>query len=121
MKWRKEKGQALVEFALVLPILLMLLFGIMDFGWMFMNKLEINDTGREAARYASIHHAEPDCRAQVEALVDARVPGATVVISDDGTGITVKITKDVQVLTGVTSTFVGDTVALSVDCTMRME
>ncbi|MGJ7919181.1 TadE/TadG family type IV pilus assembly protein [Neobacillus sp. LXY-4] len=51
---RSEKGQSLVEFALVLPVLLLLLFGIVDFGRIFHAYLTIDQAGREAARVASI-------------------------------------------------------------------
>ncbi len=51
---KSEKGQSLVEFALVLPLLLMLLFGIVDFGRAFHAYLTIDHAGREAARAASI-------------------------------------------------------------------
>lgn len=52
---KREVGQAMVEFALVLPIFLFLLGGIIDFGWVFGNKLIAANSSREAARYASIH------------------------------------------------------------------
>ena len=44
----------MVEFALVLPILLMLLFGIIDFGLYFYNDLQLTHAARDAARYASV-------------------------------------------------------------------
>jgi Flp pilus assembly protein TadG len=49
-----EKGQSLVEFALVLPVLIFLLLGIVDFGRAFHAYLTIDHAGREAARAASI-------------------------------------------------------------------
>lgn len=54
-RFKREVGQAMVEFALVLPIFLILLGGIIDFGWVFGNKLVAANASREAARYASIH------------------------------------------------------------------
>ena len=40
LKWLRKSqcGQAMVEMALVLPILVLLIGGIMDFGWLFYNK-----------------------------------------------------------------------------------
>ena len=35
---KNEKGQSIVEFALVVPILLTLLCGIIDFGWIYSNQ-----------------------------------------------------------------------------------
>jgi Flp pilus assembly protein TadG len=51
---KSEKGQSLVEFALTLPVLILLLFGIVDFGRIFHAYLTIDHAGREAARAASI-------------------------------------------------------------------
>ena len=36
MKRKRESGQAMVEFALILPILLLIVCGIIDFGWLFL-------------------------------------------------------------------------------------
>ncbi|WP_037986493.1 TadE/TadG family type IV pilus assembly protein [Thalassobacillus devorans] len=55
---KSNKGQALVEMALVLPILLMLLFGIVDFGRIFHAYLTIDHVGREAARLATVQQYE---------------------------------------------------------------
>ena len=45
----------MVEFALVLPILLVLLLGIMDFGWLFAGYLELQNVARDEARYAAVN------------------------------------------------------------------
>lgn len=55
---RKEDGQAMLEFALVLPIFLLILCGIIDFGWMFYNQLALNNICREGARYAVVNTAD---------------------------------------------------------------
>lgn len=49
---RGEKSQALVEFALVAPVLLLLSFGIIDFGRALYFYVTIGNTAREVARYA---------------------------------------------------------------------
>lgn len=46
----KEKGAALVEFAIVLPLLLTLIFGIIEFGLLLYNKAVITNASREGAR-----------------------------------------------------------------------
>lgn len=51
---KSQKGQSLVETALILPILLMILFGIVDFGRIFHAYLTLDHAGREAARAATI-------------------------------------------------------------------
>jgi uncharacterized protein (UPF0333 family) len=51
---KSQKGQSLVEFALTLPVLILILFGIIDFSRIFYVYLTMSNTGREAARAASI-------------------------------------------------------------------
>jgi Flp pilus assembly protein TadG len=54
MKLRTEDGAAAIEFALVLPILLLLVFGIIEFGFALYNKEVITNASREGARYGII-------------------------------------------------------------------
>jgi len=49
-----DRGAAMVEFALVLPILLLLLTGIIDAGYLFGQKLALNQAVREGARNAVV-------------------------------------------------------------------
>ncbi len=49
-----ERGAALVEFALVAPLLLLLTFGMIDAGWAFFQNLEVRHGAREAARLAAV-------------------------------------------------------------------
>jgi hypothetical protein len=53
-------GQALVEFALVLPILLLVAVGIMDFGRALFVYSEVSNASREAVRYAAVDPADCD-------------------------------------------------------------
>ncbi len=52
-KHSKERAQAIVEFAIVLPILLALLVGILEAGRMIFFYAAVNNASREAVRYAS--------------------------------------------------------------------
>jgi len=51
--FQKKKAQSMVEFALVLPILLLLLFGILEYGRLFFAWISIENAARIGARYAS--------------------------------------------------------------------
>lgn len=51
---RSERGAALVEFALVMPLLLLLVFGIMETGWLFAQQIEVRNAAREGARIAAV-------------------------------------------------------------------
>jgi Flp pilus assembly protein TadG len=50
---RQEEGQGMVEFAMVLPILMAILLGIVQFGVIFSNYETLTDAGRVAARKAA--------------------------------------------------------------------
>lgn len=50
--WKDRKGQTLIEFALVAPLLFVLLFAIVDLGWMFYVNLTMQHAVREGTRYA---------------------------------------------------------------------
>ncbi|NOY98942.1 MAG: hypothetical protein GXP40_07040, partial [Chloroflexi bacterium] len=49
----KLSGQSMVEFAIVLPILLLILFGIIEFGHLLFVYSSVVTASREAARYGS--------------------------------------------------------------------
>jgi Flp pilus assembly protein TadG len=49
-----ERGQTMTEFALVLPMLIVLLFGIIQFGIAFNNYVTLTDAVRAGARKAAV-------------------------------------------------------------------
>ncbi|OLB78114.1 MAG: hypothetical protein AUI14_14165 [Actinobacteria bacterium 13_2_20CM_2_71_6] len=50
----RDRGAAAVEMALVLPLLLFLLFGVIDFGRMLNTQLTLTEAAREGARSAAL-------------------------------------------------------------------
>jgi Flp pilus assembly protein TadG len=68
-KTKSERGQTMTEFALVLPILLVLMLGIVQFGVAFNNYVTLTDAVRAGARKAAVSRNSSDpagaCRAQV--------------------------------------------------------
>jgi hypothetical protein len=54
-------GQALVEFALVFPLFLILLFSIITFGLFVFYNQQLANAAREAARYAAVHSSTSQC------------------------------------------------------------
>jgi Flp pilus assembly protein TadG len=73
---RSEKGQDLIEFALLLPLLLLLLTGIMEFGLAVMAYNTIANAAREGARYGIIHPAD-------DAAIEARARELTTGLDQD--------------------------------------
>ena len=51
---RREGGQSLAEFAMVLPVFLILVFGIIDFGMGLRAYITVAQATREGARYAAV-------------------------------------------------------------------
>jgi hypothetical protein len=56
-----DRGAAAVEFALVVPVLLMILFGIVDYGLFFNNSLSVKQGVREAARQGVVTNYGSSC------------------------------------------------------------
>ncbi|MCP8969322.1 TadE/TadG family type IV pilus assembly protein [Ectobacillus ponti] len=110
---KKESGQSLVEFALVLPVLVLLIFGIIDFGRVLHTYLTLDHAGREAARAASIGKTDAD----VKSVADANAAGLTaskltVSISPSGTkktgdSVEITLTYPIDFLTPVVGEVVG--------------
>ena len=61
--WRDESGANAVEFALVLPILIVLIFGILFGGLLLNQQLSVTQAAREGARFAAtlpVEDSDPD-------------------------------------------------------------
>jgi len=58
---RSTRGQALVEFALVAPIFLLVVFAIIEFGWYVYQVQTLNEAVREGSRYAIVHGSTSLC------------------------------------------------------------
>jgi len=63
---RDEEGQSMVEFALVFPMLLLLLLGIIEFGHIFYSYLMIENASRDGARYGSVWATDTDIKSVVQ-------------------------------------------------------
>ena len=57
----RTRGQALVEFALVFPLFLMVLFSVISFGLYIFYNQQLANAAREAARYAAVHSSTAQC------------------------------------------------------------
>ena len=65
----RSRGQALVEFALVLPIFMLILSGVLDFGFMLYSRMTVINASREGARLA-VTAADPTT---IPSIVQGRV------------------------------------------------
>ncbi len=76
----RDRGAAAVEFALVLPLLLTLCLGIIDFGYLINRASLVNNAARDAAREGSLHGTQAEVAAVATAALGG-VPGTTVAVT----------------------------------------
>jgi Flp pilus assembly protein TadG len=70
--WRRgERGATAVEFAVILPILVVLVFGIIAFGFGFARWVALTNGAREGARYMAVNSAG-EAGAEAEAITRAQ-------------------------------------------------
>lgn len=120
---KNESGQAVVEMAFVLPMLLVLICGMLDFGWIYSNQYRVENAAYDGARFASLHASEYDASSYdtLKTKIEQRVKtnlygnGEGAVVTLDVQEEEVKVTVDypVKILTFVASTFMGKTYTAS--------
>jgi Flp pilus assembly protein TadG len=123
-----RRGSEVIEFAITLPILLILVSGMIDFGWYYYQQSRLHDAVRHGARVGAVTEQEdaPLAAAQgavVEQLAVAQVPFTPVIT----TRFTYDVTGDQLVEVGATAPYVGlwallnTPYRLAATVTMRME
>ena len=71
MKFRSERGASVVEFSLVLPLLLVIIFGVVEFGFILYNQAMITNASREGARAGIIIQTPRKSTADITSVVNA--------------------------------------------------
>jgi Flp pilus assembly protein TadG len=69
---KNEHGQAMVEFAVILPVLLLILFAILQFGVVFNNYIQVTAAAREGARKAAVSRTLGTSAAESAATTSAK-------------------------------------------------
>jgi len=90
---RSEEGQTLVEFALVIPIVMLLMLGLFDLGRIVFINNSLSDGARHGARHAATNPRSADYCADIDTAVRSATRGQTfssytvtyTVIASDGT------------------------------------
>lgn len=90
---RSDRGAVAVEFGLLLPLLLLIVLGIIDFGFMLSAKVTVTQAAREGARLEAVgRHDEVDARTNTAA--DPLTISTQVVQSCPGTDAEVRVTHE---------------------------
>ncbi|MCM3709080.1 TadE/TadG family type IV pilus assembly protein [Sporosarcina luteola] len=125
---KSQRGQALVETALILPILLILLFGITDLGRVFHAYLTLDHAGREAARVAAVGAEDGKINEKIELATSSLNQGKLKKDIDpkskesrtSGIEVTITLTYSIDLLTPLISTMIGP-IKLENKTVMRVE
>jgi Flp pilus assembly protein TadG len=127
-----RRGAVAVEFALVLPLLMMLVFGIIDFGRAYYTLNQIISSVREGARYAAVLEDPLAQQASIRKVVkDFTVPmgGQRIadsqieILLDQVTGrVTVRVKQyPFELITPLAKTFGAGTLLITREATFRWE
>lgn len=98
----RERGAAAVEFALVLPVLLLLVLGLLEFARIYNVQISLSNAAREGARVMAIENSVATARAAAVAAapsVDPAISTAQVAVTPSSCsgGGTVSVTIEYQV------------------------
>jgi len=129
-----EKGQALVEFTLLIPIFLLLLFAIVDFGMGFHAWITVTNSAREGARLGAVSAAQTDIMDRVYQTADLPNESTQMTVTvtnaqgQPGESVVVKVDYDYDLITplaGIVSfisgNVIGPTLTFSSTAEMRLE
>lgn len=123
---RRARGAAAVEFAVVLPLLLIILLGIIEYGYVFMVQQTVQHAAREGSRVAilqsSVAPSYPEAYARLDdVMAAANLSGYTRNIWLDGNVITAEVTIPHSEFSLVGVKFGNHLDSLTGSCSMRKE
>jgi Flp pilus assembly protein TadG len=125
LRSKRRRAVAAVELAIVTPVLLTMLFGIVEFGWIFTVRQALVTASREGARTASLPGAtEEDVQARIsEYTTPLGLGDATTQVAADENGPTGTVTVSIPYasVTLVGSYFGSTTGTLTATCSMKKE
>lgn len=115
------RGQSLVEFAFLVPVLLLILLVAIDFGRLYSSWVTLNNSARVAANYAA---ANPDASfasgSTYASLVNGEGFGTLGSTCSVSGGVPAPTFADTSVDANTTTTNLGDTATVSVSCAFKV-
>jgi Flp pilus assembly protein TadG len=84
-----ERGASAVEFALIVPVLVLLIFGVIGFGFIFAAQISLNTAARDASRAAVVQPLTGSARTCTQVANLARNATTTAGLSSVRVGVTV--------------------------------
>ncbi len=126
---KDHKGQTMVEFALVLPLLLILLMGTIESGRILYSYLIITNAAREGARAGAVGHADSEIISKIETAAGS-LDRSSLSISISpvdpasrtrGVPLTVSLDYTVDLVVPLIAAIIPDPFPLAITTTMRIE
>lgn len=125
---KNQKGQSLVEFAIILPLVLLLLMGIAEFGMMFNCYLTVQNVTREGARLGIIGGSDVEIKALITSISpNLKVSDLNVTITptelsrNSGETLKVSVTYNYHMTVPIISSLLGNVILLKAETSMRIE
>jgi hypothetical protein len=125
---RDERGQSLVETALILPVLLLLLVGILDFGRMMYSYAHLHMAAQETVRMGGLGKTDAEITAFARDYVQLKEDGQlSINISpgdsgrDSGDYVTVKLQYPFHFFTPFISSLFSSSLSIKAESTIRVE
>ncbi len=125
---KNKRGQSLVELALLLPLLLLILMGIFEFGRVFNAYLITNHAAREGARFAVVGSDDLQVISRIRDSIFYLDPTKmTVNISPGessrtrGSSVTVNLQYDIDIIVPIIESIVPNPLTLESKTVMRVE
>lgn len=126
--FQDEKAQALVEMALVLPILIMLVFGIVEFGRIYSTQIIVANSAREGARHAALGSDDNTVVTVIKnyaSILEAENMLITISPNESfrqsGNSVTIHVEYPIQIYAPVISSIIGNPFNISSENIMRVE
>lgn len=118
----RQRGQNLIEFGIMLPVLVLIIVGIVDFAQVFNGWLVVTSAAREGARYGAVGHSTGEITSYIQPQLIG-LPGATITVTgaggQAGTNVTVNVTASVPLL--MTIPGLSNPITVGSQTTMRIE
>lgn len=120
----KHKGQTLVETALVLPIILLLIFGIVEFGRILSANIIVSNASREGARYSAVGYTDDEVKTLVIAKTSTLTIGV-ININHENKGteeekVTVTVTCNHNLITPIVSNLISESGTFDIESSTEM-
>ena len=125
---KNQKGQSLVEFAIILPVVLLLLMGIIEFGMMFNSYLTIQNVAREGARLGIVGGSDIEIKTLIRDISPNLTPGDLTVnltpaegSRKSGETLKVSIDYNYHMTVPIISALFNNAIVLKAQTSMRLQ